>query len=149
MSKQLGGIFWLAISVFVCTESIKSDIGDLHAPGPGFFPFWSAVVLGLLSIVLIIYSTVKKHLRIELAAIWRGCQWGKVVAMLCSFLIYLLLLPKLGFLITTFVLMFIAAAVIDRSRLRHGISAIIIVVASYIIFEVVLDVKLPKGVFGF
>lgn len=149
MSEQLGGLFWLAISVFVCTESIKSDIGSVHAPGPGFFPFWSAVVLGVFSIVLIIYSTVKKHLRIRLADMWRGCQWGKVVAMLCALFIYPLLLPKLGFLITTFALMFLATSVIDRSRLRHGISAIIIVVASYIIFDGVLDVKLPKGVFGF
>lgn len=149
MSEQLGGLFWLGISVFVCFESLKSDIGRIHSPGPGFFPFWSAAVLGSFSIALIIYSTVKRDLRIRLEDIWRGCQWGKVVAILCSLFIYPLLLQKLGFLIMTFVLMFLATSAIDRPRLRHGIAAIIIVAGSYIVFDLMLDVKLPRGVLGF
>ena len=52
----LAGFFWLAIAVFVCFESIHTDLGKVHSPGPGFLPFWSAVVLGALSTTLIIIA---------------------------------------------------------------------------------------------
>src|SRR5208337_877970 len=53
----LAGLFWLAISVFVIIQSVKSDIGSLHTPGPGFLPFWSAIILGSLSIMLMVTRT--------------------------------------------------------------------------------------------
>lgn len=150
MREQLGGFFWLAISVFVCSESIKSEIGTLHAPGPGFLPFWSAVLLGIFAIVTIVYGFVKKQSAGRIRDLWTGLQWGKVIVILFVLFLYPLVLVRLGYLISTFGLMIVATVVMDRSRIwRHGISAVIIVVASYLLFDVFLDVKLPKGMFGF
>lgn len=150
MREQIGGFFWLAISIFVCYESIKSDIGTLSAPGPGFLPFWSAAVLGLFAVALIIYSSVKPQLRLGIRDMWRGLHWGKVISMFCALFLYTLLLPKLGYVIATFVLVFFVTSVIDPSRLwRHGVSALITVASSYVLFNVLLDVKLPRGMFGF
>lgn len=150
MREQLGGFFWLAISVFVCSESIKSEIGTLHAPGPGFLPFWSAVLLGIFAIVTIVYGFAKKQPAGRIRDLWKGLQWGKVIVILFVLFLYPLVLVRLGYLISTFGLMIVATVVMDRSRIwRHGISAVIIVVASYLLFDVFLDVKLPKGMFGF
>jgi putative tricarboxylic transport membrane protein len=151
MREQLGGLFWLAISVFVCVESIRIDIGTLRVPGPGFLLFWSAVVLGLFAIALIIVTTINKKLTGKLADPWKGLQWGRVIAVLCSLFLYTLLLPKLGYLLATFALMFFVASIIDDRSLRlwrHGISAVLIVVASYLVFDVFLDLRLPKGMFS-
>jgi putative tricarboxylic transport membrane protein len=148
--EVLSGLFWLGISVFVCIASLKSDIGSLHAPGPGFLPFWSAVVLGLFAIILIIVSNLKRQLKAKMAGLWAGMHWQKVFWMVSSLFLYTLLLSKLGYLITTFGLMIFATAIIDRRRMwRHCINALIIISASYLIFNVFLDVKLPKGIFGF
>jgi hypothetical protein len=150
MKEQIGGLFWLAISIFVCTESIKSEIGSLSAPGPGFLPFWSAVILGLFAISFIIYSTVKNGFSYKVADMWRGLQWGKVIAVICSLFLYAILLSSLGYVITTFALMFFVISIIDSARFfRHGISAASISVASYVVFQMLLDVKLPRGIFGF
>lgn len=151
MREQLGGIFWLCIALFVAREGWKSEIGMLSAPGPGFLPFWGAVILGGFSIVLIICTTLNKKMSGKLGALWKGTQWGKVFAVTCSLFVYPLLLPTLGFVITTFGLMFFVTAVVgERSVFWHrGISAFLIVVGSYLVFSIFLDVKLPKGVFGF
>ncbi len=82
--------------------------------------------------------------------LWKGLQWGKVVAVLCALFIYPLILVKLGYVISTFGLMLFVTVIMERSRVwRHGISAALIVVCSYLLFDVFLDVKLPKGMFGF
>ena len=152
MNRQvvISAIFWLWISIFVCKESLKSDIGSLHAPGPGFFPFWSAVVLGVFTILLVIVSTLKGQLKAKITDLWEGMQWQRVGSILCALFLYLLLLPRLGFLITTFGLMVLAMATIKRGRLwLLAINALIIVLASYLVFNVFLDVRLPKGPLGF
>jgi putative tricarboxylic transport membrane protein len=152
MNRQvvISAIFWLGISIFVCMESLKSDVGSLHAPGPGFFPFWSAVVLGVFTILLVIVSALKGELKSKVSELWKGMQWQRVVWILCALFLYLLLLPRLGYLISTFGLMMFTMAAIRRGRLwKLGIGALIIVLASYLIFFVFLDVKLPKGIFGF
>ena len=53
------GFFWLGISIFVCIEAHPIDIGTFHSPGPGFLPFWSAVIFGIFSILLIATSFKK------------------------------------------------------------------------------------------
>jgi putative tricarboxylic transport membrane protein len=146
----LSGLFWLGISVFVCIESLKSDIGSLHAPGPGFLPFWSAVVLGLFAIVLLIVSNAKRPLKGKITDLWKGTEWRKVFWLVCSLFLYTFLLSRLGYLITMFGLMFFATAAIERRPVWwHFLSALIIVSVSYLIFRVFLEVKLPKGIFGF
>jgi putative tricarboxylic transport membrane protein len=148
--EQLGGLFWLGIAVFVCAQAWKSEIGSLGNPGPGFFPFWSAVVLGLFASALLIVSSARKHMKRTLADLWRGTQWQKVIWIMCSLFLYLLTMPKVGFVVTTFALMLSLTAIIEQRRAwRHGVSALIIVAASYLVFKVILDVRLPKGIFGF
>ena len=51
----ISSVFWLAIAIFFSIEGFTHlKLGTLHQPGPGFFPFWGGVVLGLLSLVLLL-----------------------------------------------------------------------------------------------
>jgi putative tricarboxylic transport membrane protein len=146
---QLSGLVWLGISVFVCIESIRADVGSFHSPGPGFLPFWSAVILGAFAILQIVIS-VKKKKEGELAPLWKGFNWSKVIWVLFSLFLYTLLLPIMGYLIATFGLMAFLGGVTKRSKAWiQGLSALAIASVSYLIFYVLLDIKLPKGIFGF
>lgn len=144
------GLFWLGISVFVCVLSIRSDVGTLHSPGPGFLPFWSAVFLGALSIILIIMSILGKRLGGKMIDLWKGLEWHKVVWVLFSLFLYPVILPITGYLITTFGFMLFLLCMMERSKAWIlGTSALSIALISYLIFYILLDVKLPKGIFGF
>jgi len=82
--------------------------------------------------------------------LWKGVEWNKVILILISLFIYGILLPSLGYLITTFGLMFFLFGRIGRTRLWiQAVIASITSLVTYIIFHVWLEVLLPKGIFGF
>jgi hypothetical protein len=145
----LSGLFWLGISIFVCVESIRADIGTFRSPGPGFLPFWSGVTLGTFAIIIAVKSILEKKGQGKMTDLWKGMEWDKVILVVTSLFIYAILLPKLGYLSMTFGLMVLLFAVIGKSKLWVQVmSAIITVLATYLIFYVWLEVQLPKGIFG-
>ena len=145
----LAGLFWLGIAVFVVIQSVKSDIGSLHSPGPGFLPFWSAVILGTLSIILLVTNSLKKKWEGKLLDLWKGLDWDRVIWVLLALFLYPILLPITGYLITTFVLIAFLLYIGERSKLWIDVaSALAITLVSYVIFCTLLDVKLPRGIFG-
>jgi len=147
---QLSGFFWLVISIFVCVESIKSGVGTFRFPGPGFLPFWSGVALGTFAIILVATDLLKEKVGRKSKNLSEGKKWSNVILVLVSLFAYALLLPRLGYLITTFGLMVFLFSLIGKPRLWiQGVSALITVLATYIIFYVWLDVRLPKGILGF
>src|SRR2546425_6057658 len=89
----VSGLFWLAVALFAAAQGLSLKLGSLNRPGPGFFPFWGGVVLGLLSIVLVVSSLGRgargsSRLRPEST---------KPIVVVGAVLGYLLLLETLGF----------------------------------------------------
>jgi putative tricarboxylic transport membrane protein len=149
-SNQLSGFFWLAISIFVCIEASRVGIGDVHSQGPGFLPFLSGVMLGTFSIILVVTNTLKRHGKENIADLWKGMSWTKVVLVLILLLVYALLLPILGYLVATFGLIILLFGIVGKTEVWiKVVSGIITVLATYIVFYVWLEVQLPKGLFGF
>lgn len=146
----LGGFFWLAISVTVCFLSSRDGFGSFNAPGPGFFPFLSALVLGVFALLLLSTVILNKRWGRGIADLWKGLEWPKVAYVLFSLFLYTLVLPRLGYLVTTFGLMAFLFGVTGRTRIWvRGVNALIVTVVSYLLFCRLLDVKLPKGMLGF
>jgi putative tricarboxylic transport membrane protein len=143
-------LFWLIVSILVCVEAVKIGVGSFRTPGPGFLPFWSGLLVGSLAIVLLAKSLRKGKGGAEIASLWQGMKWKKVVIVAVSLFVYGIILPRLGFLITTFGLMTLLFSVGERSRVWIlAVSASVAVLATYITFSYWLGVPLPKGVFGF
>ena len=103
--EQWGGLFWLGISIIVCISAMQNEIGTLRYPGPGFFPFLSGAIMGTFGIILVVISSLKKKCRGETTDLWKGLRWNKVIWVLLSLFLYCLILPTMGYLITTSVLM--------------------------------------------
>ena len=146
----LSSLFWLGLSIFVCLICLPVGIGTLHAPGPGFLPFWGGVVSGIFSIVLLIASLLKGKAEKNISGLWRGVEWYKVLLVLASLFVYAILLPKLGYLIATSALLILLFGIMKRQRSWIQVmSALVTASLSYLIFYVWLDVQLPRGIFGF
>jgi len=144
------GLFFLAFSIFVCVEGIGMDVGTFHVPGPGFLPFWSGVVFGIFSIILVGRSILSKPGEGKMKNLWKGTNWGRVIMVLASLFIYAIFLQGLGYLLATFGLMALMFGMMGKTRWWvRVITAAITVVATYMIFYAWLDVQLPKGIFGF
>jgi putative tricarboxylic transport membrane protein len=79
-------------------------------------------------------------------SIWSGIQFRKLIIVVASLLGYWLFLEKIGFILTTFLLLLILFKTVDAQRWRSVFTAsVLTVVAIYIIFVIVLRVELPSG----
>ena len=150
LRNQWSGLFWLVFSIFVCVEAIRMGTGSFSSPGPGLLPFWSGVVVGTLAILLLVVGTLTREEGGKIKNLWRGMNWRTVILVSASLVIYCILLPRLGFLITTFGLMTLLFSIVKRSRLWiQMFTALVTVLVTYVTFYVWLGVQLPKGLFGF
>ena len=146
--ELLGGLFWLGISVFVCLKSIGLDLGTFNSPGPGFFPFWSSLVMGVFAVFLLVGAYLYKR-KTKITDLWKGIGWKKVIGVLFSLFLYPLVLPRVGYLISTFALIAFLLGSMERSKAWvGGIGALIVTLASYVVFYILLGVRLPRGLFG-
>ena len=146
MSKDLtSSLFWLAIAIFFTVDSItRLKLGTLHQPGPGFFPFWGGVVLGLLSLVLLLTSLKNQH-RLSLS----GLKSWKLLLATGATLAYLLLLETLGFVTITFLFLFLLFRLEYKGWVFSAFFALVGAVSSYALFQLWLKTQLPAGPFGF
>jgi hypothetical protein len=146
----LGCVVWLGASVFICYLSLKMGFGKPGAPGAGFFPFWASVMMGAFALVHLVNVHTKKGNTESRVSSGRS-EWKKTLGVIVSLLLYPLFLPVLGYLIVTFVLMGFLFLVLGEARRfwLKGLGALLVTFASFFLFYVLLDVRLPKGVFGF
>lgn len=138
-------LIWISLSIFVIVSSYKYGLGTLNIPGPGLTPFIFGLFLLLASLVLIIRSFLdrfKKPGNYEMLKIFSL----RTTLVLTSFFIYVLLLNKFGFLITTcFFLMFLFRTMGIMKWSKLIFSSVLIVLSAYFIFGS-LGVRLPAGI---
>ncbi len=129
--------------------SSKLPFGGFATPGAGFLPFSVGVLMFLLSLILFIQSFSSKEEE-RRKALWAKGGTGRVLLILLSLVLYGLFLEKLGFILTTFLLMgFLLLAI---GKVRKSVVVLLSLISSlgcYGVFQVWLNVQLPKGIFGF
>ena len=152
--KKVGsteGVIWIIIGGAICFLSWRIRLGSFNEPGAGFVAFASGVSLVVIGMIMTLSKTFSKR------SSDRGNSADRPFLRLPRFSLiyttgvlvgYSLILNLLGYLITTFLLMF--ALFYDRARNRFIPSiagSVLTVGLTYLIFEVWLRVQLPRGIF--
>jgi putative tricarboxylic transport membrane protein len=147
---KLSSLLLVVFSVLVCVGSHQYSIGTLHKPGPGFFPFWGSLVLGLLSFLNFLMVTVKGEKGTgEGESIAPGRRWKKIILTLVVLFAYPSLLPVIGFVPTTFLFIIILLRFVEPLRWSIALRvAIGVTITFYIIFQYWLKIQFPRSVFG-
>jgi hypothetical protein len=145
----IGGGFFFLLAVGVIASSLTIGIGELHNPGPGFFPFWIGLLLGLLALLLLRICLIKKKIPSGLAGLWQDMDWQKIVIVVTSLLAYGLMLPKAGYILATLALMIILFYLGKMKVWKVILSSIMAVLFSYGLFHLLLKAPLPKGILDF
>ena len=145
----IGGFVWLALSIFICAESMRIGVGGFRNPDAGLFPLLTALLLGLFSLLLLsdtILKSIKQ--RKDDRVVWgRETNWKNIIFILVALTIYALVLDKAGYLLTTFVFILFLFRVIEPQKWTVAIlGATITALLSYMIFNVWLQTQLPDGV---
>ncbi|RJR31001.1 MAG: tripartite tricarboxylate transporter TctB family protein [Desulfobacteraceae bacterium] len=140
----LSGLFLLAISLAVCTGSVKLGVGTLHEPGSGFFPLASGLALGVFAL-LILYRAGSET---RADSFWTsGANKRAIYLTLALLLLYAIILEPLGFIGSTIVLFLLFSRFVSGHRWKTSIFfAVAVSLATYFVFTLLLRAPLPGGV---
>ncbi len=150
-ADQITGIIVLIFSGFVIEESWRMpQQSGTFGPGVGFLPFWLGVLMAILSILLIA-TAWRRPADLTKKAIYPGRQARiAIVLVLIGLAVYILLLELLGFLVDTMLFAAFLLGVVMRERWKMALLiAMMTSIGLYIIFQKLLEVNLPKNMFGF
>jgi len=143
-NDRMTSIFLFVFAILFCIKSYQFGLGHLRDPGTGFIPFFSGVLLGCLSLSIFIKSMVIREKRSAFGGGWMKGAW-----VIGSLILYVLVLEKLGFLVTTFIFLILSLLSFQPSKfLSAFLVSLFTVLVSYLVFSLWLKVQLPKGILG-
>lgn len=153
MLNWIEGPIWVALGVVISLLSYRTGIGSLIEPGPGFVALASGIFM-------IVIGSIRSIAR-------RGASRQKAeepsqpplrkstvrpsyrfVYTLVLLVLYALLLNSIGYVITTFLVMF--GLFFDPEKRRFVVpffASLASVAVTYTLFEIWLKTQLPRGLF--
>jgi putative tricarboxylic transport membrane protein len=146
---QTSSLFWLLVSMLVFAESIRIGVGTVQNPGMGFMTFGASAILGVLSLALFLQASLRKR-SAERKPLFAGNLWRRVFFVLLALTAYARVMPVLGYLISTFLLMSLLFWILERKRIGFVLLyALLATLFTYLVFSKWLNCQFPHGLFGF
>jgi len=147
---RLSGPFFVVVSIVVCLQAARYGIGSFHDPSAGFFPFLMGLVVCSLSLALLFSAIFSKDKAKEpCESFWIVLTRKKVWCIVLALVAYGLLLERLGFILTAFLIFTFILHVTEPQKwwvsLVSGLTASL---ACYALFCLALGVPLPQGILG-
>ncbi len=147
---QITAVVFLLFSAFMARESMELKFYTSLGPGPGFFPFWLSVFFGILAAFQFYHATWTKNDPLPDDFFASRLGYLRALAVLVAMFGAALLLEELGFRLT--MLSFLLFLLVTLGRVNPILTVVIAVVGSwgtFHVFDQILKVPLPQGMFGF
>ena len=142
-------LFWLLFSLVTCVESYRLKLGTINDPGPGFFPFGAGLIMLILSLAALLQSMAGKR-KIEKTTPQEPFRWWNIVIILVAITAYAFSLEKIGFLINTFLFICLLLKVVEPQSWKTAIlGGLITTIAANLVFNVIFQTQIPRGILGF
>ena len=137
----------ILLSLLYLLGGLSYSMGTLDQPGPGLYPLFVGILLLIASVGSLV-THVMKPAKGNLE--WpKGKDLWRVVVVTAGAISYVVFLPYLGHLLASMVAIFIVLHTMGLSSwpLKIGFT-VAIALGSFYLFDVILNVPLPRGVFG-
>jgi hypothetical protein len=143
----ISGLFLLAVSLAICAGSLRLNVGNLTAPGSGFFPLVTGLTLGIFSILILVEA---RKLGKGPIKFWLpGANKKGIYLTFLFILFYALLLEHLGFIGTTVLFFILVSRFVSGHRWATAVFfALLTSFATYFVFSFLLHAPLPQGIIG-
>jgi len=137
----------MALGIFVIGSGFELGFGEWREPGPGFIVVLSGGMLFFLSALWLVMTLLKKWgMEASRRFFPESDSYKRVLLTLSSLLVFALLLERVGFMISSLVLMIFLFRAIEPQRWRLTILlAVGITVLCVMVFQVWLRVQFPEG----
>jgi putative tricarboxylic transport membrane protein len=141
-------LFWMGLSLFVMIFSYRLGLRGFHNPGPGLAPFVLGLLLLLISLYVLIDALLKKGRGDETPGEGQSrTNYGKIGLVLVALFAYSFLLERLGFLMTTWIFLFLLFRSMGNRWITTLVASTSTVLATYLVFTF-FGVRFPPGILG-
>jgi hypothetical protein len=143
---RVGGGVLALLALFAIEETyrLKLPLGNLQNPGPAYMPIVLGLLLAIFALLVVAFGA-----RTERFASIGWSEWRHAVAILvvCAFMAYGL--ERLGYRVTVAVGLAVLLGVLERrSIVTTAAFAIGFAAGTFFLFETLLRVPLPRGLWG-
>ncbi len=140
---------FLGLSAFVAISSIGLGIGRLTNPQAGFMPFWTSLLIILFTLILLSRTVADRSGQPGRTDSWSHVRWHKSMLAAGALCVYVFLLPVIGYLAATGILMLALFKLSSMKILPAALASLLTVILSYGLFSFILNTPLPRGMLGF
>lgn len=127
--------------------SYKLDLGEFHNPGPGLMPFLASLLLLIVSVYLLFKSILRIESRGKALDEQDQVNFRKVWPILGLLFAYAVFLEKVGYLISTFILLSILFKSAGSKRWSFVlIGSALVNLVTYFVFTF-LGIRFPEWIF--
>jgi hypothetical protein len=142
--ERIAAAVLVFIGVAAAAMAYELGFGNFHHPGPGFFPFWLAAVLAVVSFIYFLTQLGTDAQRVSL---WGKRAWARPFGAAGVMFLYSLAMGWLGFFSATFLLFLVWLVLIENEKwLTVGLVSVLGTLCFFLVFTVFLKVPLPKGI---
>jgi len=137
----------LACGIVALTGSVQLGVGSLSQPGTGLFPFFAGLMIIIAASMAIVNSITGKASESEFILKKNG--FGTLAGIIVVFAGWILAMPALGYVVVTFTAVLALAKLLSLEGWLKplGLSAATSL-ATYILFDRLLYLDLPRGLLG-
>lgn len=134
------GLFFTVFGIFFAAVARSYTMGTPEDVGPGYFPFWVAVIMTLLGATLSFVSLTPRAERTEIGKLdWKSTLW-----IVGSVLLFAFLLQYLGVVLSTAILVMLSSmGSHEFTRKGSAISALLLALIVYLVFVKGLHLQFP------
>lgn len=147
---QITAVVLFMLAGLFIREALKLKLVSSVGPGPGYLPFWVSVLVALLSVVMFVQATFKPQDPMPADFMPKGRGWLSPLAILGSLVASTLLMEVVGFRLISLAVYVFLLAVLGRQK--PLVTVLVSLAGSwgvYYLFNDLLMVPLPVGIFGF
>lgn len=134
------GLMFICFGAFFSILGSTYQMGTPAKMGSGYFPFWLGVVMALLGLAVLIKSLGSNAKETDLGK-W---DWKSVLWVTGSVLLFAVLLPFLGLVLSLLALIFVSAMASHEFNWKQtAVSAVILIGFAYFAFVWFLKLQFP------
>ena len=149
-ADRVSSLCWLAFGLLCMYGSVSLGLGTLREPGTGFFPLLSASFFALLALVVFVRALIPgRGFQVKISSFWKGLNWSRPLAVGLLILVYILMLERAGFLLTSLILLFFMLKWVEKfSWWKALLISASASACTYLLFHTLLKATLPIGILG-
>jgi putative tricarboxylic transport membrane protein len=145
-STIAASLILVGLAGLILFEASRLGFGSIRVPQTGFFPSVLATLLLFFSIALLVQTRRQARSESRAQSI-KSKAWIRLSITVAAMLGFALVLEKLGFLLSTFIVMLLLLRVIEPQKWSRVIAvALVTALVSYFLFARLLNIPLPAGV---